>query len=181
MIMPCMNSTSAWERGGRLARVERGSVLLGCPGAPGWTITGGAAAEDEGGEGADCWAFIEDGEKINMEVLAANSRPFLRQDFRQVVVYRFDINWSSRLTLRMPEYLELPIDSIVAFLPFVNAAIRTKVRQCYPSFSALILRVRNGSDRIPYKREIGVVPNSKARRPKSYVWESPIITNRRER
>jgi hypothetical protein len=103
-----MNSTSAWERGGRLARVERGSVLLGCPGAPGWTITGGAAAEDEGGEGADCQAFIEDGEKINMEVLAANSRPFLRQDFRQVVVNRFDINWSSRLTLRMPEYLELP-------------------------------------------------------------------------
>src|SRR5580765_1063933 len=123
MIMPCMNSTSAWERGGRLARVERGSVLLGCPGAPGWTITGGAAAEDEGGEGADCRAFIEDGQKINMEVLAANSRPFLRQDFRQVVVYRFDINWSSRLTLRMPEYLELPTDSIVAFLPFVNAAI----------------------------------------------------------
>ena len=128
--------------------------MLGCPGAPGWTITGGAAAEDEGGEGADCRAFIKDGEKINMEVLAANSRPFLRQDFRQVVVYRFDINWSSRLTLRMPEYLELPTDSIVAFLPFVNAAIRTKVRQCYPSFSARTLRVRNGSDRIPYEREI---------------------------
>src|SRR5215467_4112800 len=40
MIMPCMNSTSACESGGRAALVEGGSVLLGLPGAPGCTTTG---------------------------------------------------------------------------------------------------------------------------------------------
>jgi hypothetical protein len=35
MIMPCMNSTSACERGGSVALVEGGNVLLGFPGAPG--------------------------------------------------------------------------------------------------------------------------------------------------
>src|SRR5258708_28063933 len=39
-IIPCMNSTSAGERGGRMARVDDGSVLLGAPGAPGCTTTG---------------------------------------------------------------------------------------------------------------------------------------------
>lgn len=38
--MPCMNSTSACESGGRVALVEDGSVLLGFPGAPGCTTTG---------------------------------------------------------------------------------------------------------------------------------------------
>ena len=40
MIMPCMKATSAGERCGRVARVAGGRVLLGCPGAPGWTTTG---------------------------------------------------------------------------------------------------------------------------------------------
>src|SRR6266478_10092695 len=44
MIMPCMNSTSACDRGGSLARVEGGSILLGLPGAPGCTTTGGAGS-----------------------------------------------------------------------------------------------------------------------------------------
>jgi hypothetical protein len=35
-----MNSTSAREVGGRLTLVEAGSVFVGCPGAPGWTMTG---------------------------------------------------------------------------------------------------------------------------------------------
>jgi hypothetical protein len=39
MIIPCMNSTSACERGGNVALVEDGRVLLGCPGAPGCTTT----------------------------------------------------------------------------------------------------------------------------------------------
>lgn len=43
MIMPCVNSTSACDRGGSAALVEGGSVLLGLPGAPGCTITGGGA------------------------------------------------------------------------------------------------------------------------------------------
>lgn len=38
--MPCMNSTSACERGGSVAFVDGGSVLLGLPGAPGCTTTG---------------------------------------------------------------------------------------------------------------------------------------------
>src|ERR1700722_594985 len=43
MIMPCMNSTSACDSGGSVALVEGGSVLLGFPGAPGCTTTGGVA------------------------------------------------------------------------------------------------------------------------------------------
>jgi len=38
--MPCMNPTSAVDRGGRTARVDEDSVLLGAPGAPGCTTTG---------------------------------------------------------------------------------------------------------------------------------------------
>src|SRR5712671_1337890 len=40
MIMPCMNSTSACDRGGSVALVDGGRVLLGLPGAPGCTTTG---------------------------------------------------------------------------------------------------------------------------------------------
>src|SRR6476469_1212205 len=40
MIMPCMKSTSACDRGGSFPVVEGGSLLLGFPGAPGWTTTG---------------------------------------------------------------------------------------------------------------------------------------------
>src|SRR5690349_7513084 len=40
MIMPCMNSTSAGDRGGRVPFVDGGSVLLGFPGAPVCTTTG---------------------------------------------------------------------------------------------------------------------------------------------
>jgi hypothetical protein len=43
MIIPCMNSTSAGDRGGSCAVVDAGNFLLGWPGAPGWTTTGGAA------------------------------------------------------------------------------------------------------------------------------------------
>src|ERR1041384_6183091 len=42
MIIPCMNSTSAGDRGGSFPVVDAGSFLLGFPGAPGCTITGGA-------------------------------------------------------------------------------------------------------------------------------------------
>src|SRR5258707_11375404 len=50
MIMPCMNSTSADERGGNVPFAEGGSVLVGLPGAPGCTTTGVA--------GADCCARV---------------------------------------------------------------------------------------------------------------------------
>jgi hypothetical protein len=40
MIMPCINSTSLAERGGKMARVDGGNIRVGWPGAPGWTITG---------------------------------------------------------------------------------------------------------------------------------------------
>ena len=39
MIMPCINSTSFLERGGRDAVVDNGNDLVGWPGAPGWTTT----------------------------------------------------------------------------------------------------------------------------------------------
>src|SRR2546422_1036880 len=44
MIMPCMNCTSAGERGGGVALVEGGSVRIGWPGAPGCTTTGVAGS-----------------------------------------------------------------------------------------------------------------------------------------
>jgi len=44
MIMPCMNSTSACDRGGNLALVDGGRGLLGLPGAPGCTTTGVAGS-----------------------------------------------------------------------------------------------------------------------------------------
>jgi hypothetical protein len=40
-----MNSTSARDGGSNVALVEDGSVLLGFPGAPGWTTTGASAGE----------------------------------------------------------------------------------------------------------------------------------------
>jgi hypothetical protein len=40
MIIPCMNCTSAGERGGSVALVDDGSVRVGWPGAPGCTTTG---------------------------------------------------------------------------------------------------------------------------------------------
>src|SRR5260370_35899901 len=52
MIMPCRNSTSACDRGGSVALVDGGSVLLGLPGAPGCTTTGVA--------GSVCCAHIAD-------------------------------------------------------------------------------------------------------------------------
>ena len=54
-IMACMNSTSAADRGGRLALVEGGSVLVGIPGAPGCTTTGfvEAACRERATEGSN--------------------------------------------------------------------------------------------------------------------------------
>src|SRR5579859_23088 len=40
MIMPCVNSTSACDRGGSVPVVDAGNVRPGLPGAPGWTTTG---------------------------------------------------------------------------------------------------------------------------------------------
>src|SRR5882724_11917974 len=40
MIMPCMNRTSAGERGGSVALADGDSVRVGWPGAPGCTTTG---------------------------------------------------------------------------------------------------------------------------------------------
>ena len=59
-----MNSTSAGDRGGRMAGVDDGSVLLGAPGAPGCTTTGFA--------GSACCARAT-GEKETAETLAASN------------------------------------------------------------------------------------------------------------
>src|SRR5271165_5400156 len=42
--MPCINATSAEDRGGRVGRVDDGNALLGAPGAPGCTTTGFAGS-----------------------------------------------------------------------------------------------------------------------------------------
>jgi hypothetical protein len=41
MIIPCINSTFFVELGGNFALVFAGKFLVGCPGAPGCTTTGG--------------------------------------------------------------------------------------------------------------------------------------------
>src|SRR5271157_453434 len=64
MIMPCMKSTSACDRGGRVARVEDGRDLLGSPGAPGCTTAGFARS------GRCAWAA---GEKKTEKTLAASN------------------------------------------------------------------------------------------------------------
>ena len=77
MIMPCMNSTSACDRGGSVALVDGGSVLLGLPGAPGCTKTGVAESV--------CCAHIaeekrpgEDGKPVG--ALVASSMPHSTTD-----------------------------------------------------------------------------------------------------
>jgi hypothetical protein len=57
--MPCMNSTSAGDRGGRMARVDDESILLGAPGAPGCTTTG-------------CWARAEAAKRETAKMPAAS-------------------------------------------------------------------------------------------------------------
>src|SRR5690349_16527806 len=66
MIMPCINSTSACDSGGRVALVEGGRVLLGWPGAPGCTTTGLTESF--------CCARAGK-EKKPVEVLATNKTP----------------------------------------------------------------------------------------------------------
>ena len=61
--MPCINSTSAGEGGGRTARVEGGRVLVGVPGGPGWTMTG---------FGSGCWDWAANG--VVEMVAARNAR-----------------------------------------------------------------------------------------------------------
>jgi hypothetical protein len=64
----------AGDSGGRVALVEGGRVLLGWPGAPGWTTTGL--------EESDCCARAENAE--NASAVVANSRtPHSGKDFRR--------------------------------------------------------------------------------------------------
>src|SRR5260370_27046523 len=69
MIMPCMNSTSAFDRGGSVPFVDGGSVLLGLPGAPGCTTTGVA--------GSVCCAYAGE-EKKPAHALAVSRMPHSR-------------------------------------------------------------------------------------------------------
>src|ERR1700741_4459309 len=64
MIMPCMNSTSACDLGGKVPFVDGGSVLLGWPGAPGCTTTGFVESV--------CFANTLEEKKIGMALTASN-------------------------------------------------------------------------------------------------------------
>jgi len=69
-----MNSTSFAELGGSLAVVEAGRTLLGCPGAPGCTTTGGL--------GSGCCAEIEIDKKTANETetkMPVNDRSLSRE------------------------------------------------------------------------------------------------------
>jgi hypothetical protein len=70
MIMPCMNSTSACDRGGNFAVVEAGSFLLGWPGAPGWMITGAAKSD---------FCALAAGTKKQLIAIAARIAPVARK------------------------------------------------------------------------------------------------------
>ena len=61
-----MNSISACDGRGNAARVDAGSFLLGCPGAPGCTTAGGAALA--------CWARAEE-DKQTEKMLNARKNP----------------------------------------------------------------------------------------------------------
>src|ERR1700693_2676260 len=61
-----MNATSAGDCGGRVARVDDGSVLLGVPGAPGCTTTGFAVSV--------CCARAAGEKEIAKTLAASNAR-----------------------------------------------------------------------------------------------------------
>src|SRR5271169_583458 len=88
MIIPCMKSTSACDRGGRVPFVEDGSVLLGCPGAPGCTTTGGAeplCCARESGKNEPTRAFAAMSMPSNAALRLAESGPRLRQKQENLV------------------------------------------------------------------------------------------------
>src|SRR5258705_9812219 len=80
MIMPCMNSTSACDRGGSVALVDGGSVLLGLPGAPGCTTTGVARSV--------CCAHIAKQKNPGEQKKAAAVLTLIRRRFRAAGVTR---------------------------------------------------------------------------------------------
>src|SRR5271154_3730170 len=84
MIMPCMNSTSAGERGGRDARVDEGRVLLGVPGAPGCTTTGFGES--------DCCARAA-GKNRTKERLAASDAPNTTARVRPGLRLSLGVGW----------------------------------------------------------------------------------------
>jgi hypothetical protein len=67
MIIPCMNSTSAADRGGSSPFVVAGSVLLGLPGAPGCTTVGASASL--------CCARVPHGTKTAASIAARSMAP----------------------------------------------------------------------------------------------------------
>jgi hypothetical protein len=73
MIMPCMKSTSACDRGGSFPVVDSGSFLLGLPGAPGWTTTGPATPF--------CFARAVE-QKKPVRALAATNKPHATANMR---------------------------------------------------------------------------------------------------
>src|ERR1700690_1094944 len=102
MIMPCVNSTSACDNGGSVAFVDDGSVLLGLPGAPGCTTTGGVA---------DSLCCARAGAQRKAAALAASSMPHSTTDAlatlslrlrRELDTYPFvsHLNIFSSLTLK---------------------------------------------------------------------------------
>jgi hypothetical protein len=64
IIIPCMNCTSAGERGGSVALVVAGNVRVGWPGAPGCTMTGAVRSV--------CWAHTGSTKKT-VRVVATSS------------------------------------------------------------------------------------------------------------
>src|SRR5271156_3235671 len=85
-----MNSTSAGERGGRLARVDDGSLFVGAPrapGAPGCTTTGFA--------GSDCCPSAA-GEQITVATLAARNARIMTPRSEPARRGRACLQWSMR-------------------------------------------------------------------------------------
>src|SRR5947207_15498119 len=90
MIIPCMNLTSADERGGSVALVDGGSIRVGWAGAPGCTTIGVA--------GSACWART--GSENNPARAVAAISPLRHalitdRSLRLPLKCKNDVEWSS--------------------------------------------------------------------------------------
>jgi hypothetical protein len=115
--MPCMNLTSACDRGGSVALVDEGSVLLGLPGAPGCTTTGSAES---------AWCARASEQKKPVETLAASSmrHSILRRCRSSRVVSGVGVNPTlrSRVRRRTKPY-GVGVSSASAFTPGLRVPV----------------------------------------------------------
>ena len=136
MIIPCMNSTSARDIGGRDAWVSAGRVFVGSPGAPGCTTDGPPLA---------FWAPAtgETGSRIT----AAVTTPAPRRQARQIVLVAGKplisvlLRYHALRTTEQRDLLPLPRTAI---LPARKACLCAKEGLASPTYFGLVFYRRSG-------------------------------------